>query len=152
MCISKVYRPSFHTGHKVEYDGYKFDSKEEALFYSTFIKNCGFKYEVHPKFELTPTFEVLGFRLNAVRYTPDFVVYNEDGSIKHVFDVKPSFNKYIITADYVLRCKWFGKRYQLPIQTVVCNLKSFKTKVVGTTRRLDPVVKYNVDYNVNELY
>ena len=41
-----------HYGNKVEYDGFTFDSTKEFNFYKKFIKDCGYTFKVHEKFDL----------------------------------------------------------------------------------------------------
>ena len=33
---------------KIYVDDIKFDSQAEADFYSRYVKNCGYKYDIHP--------------------------------------------------------------------------------------------------------
>lgn len=139
-------------GEKVELDGYTFDSKKEAIWYARFVKPSGYEFKVHPKFELIPKIEVVhGLNLRSITYKPDFVIYNEDGSIKHVYDLKNSFTTYAIDIAASLRFKLFGWRYKLPVEVVVPRAKSFRVKVMGTTKKFEPIEKTNFDYTVDEL-
>lgn len=141
-------------GEKVKLDGYTFDSQKEAAFYKRFIKDSGYKFDVHKSFHLHPIIDMCGgvLRLRSSNYTPDFVLYNEDGSIAHVVDVKNSFNTtYAIDAAASLRFKMFAYNYGMPVEVVVPRVKSFRVKVLGTTKKFEPVSKDNFDYSVQDL-
>lgn len=141
-------------GKKVKMDGFTFDSQKEAAFYRHFVKDSGHKFEVHKSFKLHPIIELCDgiVRLRSSSYTPDFVLYNEDGSMAHVVDVKNSFNTtYAIDAAAALRFKLFAYTHGMPVEVVVPRLKSFRVKIMGTTKKFDPVVKYNFDYDVTGL-
>lgn len=141
-------------GEKVKLDGYTFDSQKEAAFYKRFIKDSGYKFDVHKSFRLHPIIEMCGgmLRLRSSNYTPDFVLYNEDGSIAHVVDVKNSFNTtYAIDAAASLRFKMFAYKYKTPVEVVVPRVKSFRVKVLGGTKKFEPVSKVDFDYSVQDL-
>lgn len=141
-------------GTKVKRDGYTFDSQKEAAFYETFIKNCGHSFEVHKSFRLHPIIELCDgeLRIRSSVYTPDFVIYDDSGSIAHVIDVKNSFNTtYAIDAAASLRFKLFAEKYGIPVEVVVPRVRSFRVKVLGSTKKFEPVVKYNLDYTLKEL-
>lgn len=91
-------------------------------------------------------------RLRSSNYTPDFVLYNKDGSIAHVIDVKNSFNTtYAIDAAASLRFKMFAYKYKVPVEVVVPRVKSFRVKVLGSTKKFEPVAKTNFNYTIEEL-
>lgn len=140
-------------GEKVKADGYTFDSKKEYDFYRKFIKDCGYRFEVHPNFSLHDTFKVVGRDINirSSRYTPDFVIYDSDNSIKHVYDLKNSFTSYAIDQAAALRFKWFAWRYGIPVEVVVPRAHDFKIKILGITKRFNPVTRLDVDYDLDEM-
>lgn len=69
-------------GHKINTDGFTFDSQKEYDFYSRFIKGSSFEFTIHPPYRLEDL-SVLdgGVKVRAIRYTPDVVVFNHDGSM-----------------------------------------------------------------------
>lgn len=141
-------------GEKVKLDGYTFDSQKEAAFYLHFIKDSGYEFDVHKSFQLHPIIEMCNgiLRLRSSSYTPDFVLYNEDGSIAHVIDVKNSFNTtYAIDAAASLRFKMFAYKYKVPVEVVVPRVKSFRVKVLGSTKKFEPVTKTDFNYTIEEL-
>lgn len=140
-------------GEKVELDGYKFDSQKEAKFYEKFIKNSGFKYEVHKRFQLFPMFELLNgaLRIRSISYTPDFVLYDDDGNLKHVIDVKNSFTSFAIDVAAAMRFKLFAYVYKVPVEVVVPKAHSFRVKITGTTKKFNPVEKTDFVYSVERL-
>ncbi|MFC6170372.1 DUF1064 domain-containing protein [Loigolactobacillus jiayinensis] len=115
-------------GHKVIIDGYTFDSKKEADFYSKFVRESGLIFEVHPRFEIMKSFVTNGGKkIPHVVYTPDIVIYDDTGQIIHVFDVKNGFTSYAIDAAAKLRFKLFTMRYQRYVECVVVRAHDFKT-------------------------
>jgi len=139
-------------GTKVHLDGYVFDSQKEADFYSRFIKPCGYDYDVHPRYHLTDLTSLGPVKVASIAYTPDFVVYDKDGSIKHVYDVKNSFGVYGIDGSVKLRFKLFALHEGLPVEAVVVRKHDFKVKLQGTTKsKKDPLVTSNVNYSWTEL-
>ena len=86
-----------HFAKKVELDGYRFDSQKEAAFYERYVKPSGYKFECQKNFVLMDKYEGLGVvNLKRTAYRADFVIYNEDGTPKHVYDVKNGFSDYAI--------------------------------------------------------
>jgi len=138
-------------GKKVEYKGYKFDSTKEADFFRHFIEDTGLKYKVHPSFELIPKFEVYDGLLNirSMKYTPDFVIYDEQGNLKHVLDIKNSFKApYGIDTAASNRFKLFAKKYQIPVEVIVPRTHDFRMKVVGTTKKFEPIILDDLGYDL----
>lgn len=129
-----------HFGKKVKLDGYKFPSEKEAQFYQQFIKPSGLHYDVHRQFELVGKFPLGGYNQKGVTYTPDFVVYDSDGKIIHVYDVKTSLSNFGIDGAAKLRFKWFQYRYRKPVEIVVPRAHDFKMTLYGfgTKSMLDP--------------
>lgn len=140
-------------GEKVEADGYTFDSKKEFQFYEKFIKDSGHPFQVHQPFTLHEAIELVdgAVKIRSSRYTPDFIVYGNDDKPAHVYDLKNSFTSFAIDQAAALRFKWFEKEYGIPVEVVVPRANSFKVKIMGTTKKFEPVVVENVDYTIEEL-
>ena len=97
-----------HFNKWIVIDGYKFPSEKEANFYLRFIKTCGKRYEVHKSFELIGKFSVGGYKQRSITYAPDFVVYDADGRIEHVYDVKSGINQRAVDKAAKIRFKLFS--------------------------------------------
>lgn len=141
-------------GEKIKSDGYTFDSKKEEAFYRNFVKNSGYQFDVHKSFMLHPIIDFLDgrLRLRSSNYTPDFVLYDKDGELKHVIDVKTGFNmQYNIDPAAALRFKLFALQYKHPVEVVVPNLKSFRVKIVGATKKFNPTTMSSLDYDLEDL-
>lgn len=141
-------------GHKVHCsDGYVFDSDKEHNFYHRFVKNCGYKYEVHPSFvlqKLTKLSSTNKAKISAISYTPDFVIFGDVGEMIHVYDVKNSFGPYGIDQSNKLRFRLFAMKYGIPVEAVVIRANDFKTIVQGVTKPLSdkqPLIKTDFDYH-----
>lgn len=133
---------------KLTVDGYKFDSKKEAAFYQRYVRTGGYRFECHPRFELQPMWESNGWRMRKVVYTPDFVIYNADGSIKHIYDVKNNFSSYGIDTAAKLRFKLLPYVCKTPpVEAVVMYAHCFKTKVLGTTKPFQICAHTDFDYD-----
>ena len=74
-----------HFGKKVTYKEWTFDSIKERDFFIRFIENSGKRFAVHKSFELLSKFSVGGYKQRSITYAPDFVVYDADGRIEHVY-------------------------------------------------------------------
>lgn len=114
-------------GRKVVIDGYKFDSQKEADFYTRFVRDSGMEFSVHPKFEILESFSLYGRKIQKMVYTPDFVIYDDEGKISHVFDVKNGFSEYAVDAAVKLRFKLFSRRYHYFVECVIVRTHDFKT-------------------------
>lgn len=127
-----------HFSNKVTLDEYVFDSEKEANFYSRFIKNCGYPFDVHPPFILSDKINIEDkINISSMRYTPDFVVYEMDGkTIKHVYDVKNSFGTYGVDQAAKLRFKLFAIKYNHPVEVVVPRKNDFKVITQSVTKML----------------
>lgn len=82
---------SKYLSHKTVIDGITFDSKDEAKYYEA-LKIRRYReeikgFELQPKFTLIPGFKKHEKTYRALTYTPDFVIYHNDGSEEYV-DVK----------------------------------------------------------------
>lgn len=135
-------------GNKVVEDGYTFDSQKEYRFWRDFIRDSGFDYQVHPKFDLVESFTVDDkVKLRSISYKPDFVVRDSLGRIKHVYDVKNGFTVYAIDSSVQLRFKLFAKQENIPVEVAVVRAHDFKTKVLGVTKRYEPKIRKSIDYD-----
>lgn len=140
-----------HYGNKVEYDGYVFDSTKEYNFYKKFIKDCGFKFKVHEKYTLIDKIKLDDkISIRSLTYKPDFIIFNKDNSIKHVYDVKNSFGSYGVDRSAGIVFKLFTKHYGIPVEVVVVRTHDFKTKILGTTKKYEIQYHDNVDYDWRE--
>ena len=113
---------SKYLSHKTVVDGITFDSKDEAKYYEVLkirkyrgeIEN----FELQPKFTLVEGFKKDSKTYRAITYTPDFVIYHNDGSEEYV-DVKG-----MTTQQGELRIKLFNHFYRdLKLSIVARNLK-----------------------------
>ncbi|CAJ2232208.1 DUF1064 domain-containing protein [Fructilactobacillus sanfranciscensis] len=101
-------------------DGITFDSKAEANYYLTWVKDCYEHFSCHERFEIIPKFKV-GIKNKRHRvYSPDFVIYDENGKMIKVVDVKPSK----ITADASLRMNLFEYKYGIPVTIAKYNYRT----------------------------
>ena len=137
-----------HFAKKVELDGYRFDSQKEATFYQRYVKPSGYKFDCQKNFVLLDKFEGLGVvNLKSTVYRADFVIYNEDGSLKHVYDVKNGFSNYAIDNRAKLKFAMFARLYGMPVEVVVIRAHDFKATITGSTKKLEPVIRTSVSYD-----
>lgn len=84
-------KKSKYHNSKIYVDGIKFDSKDEAAYYEYLLalkaKGEIQNFELQPKYILIPAFKKYGKAHRAMTYTPDFLVYLNDGNTK-LIDVK----------------------------------------------------------------
>lgn len=122
-----------HFGKKVHYKEWDFDSEKERDFFIRFIESSGKRFKVHPSFKVVDKFPLGGFNQRGITYAPDFVVYDDDGAIEHVFDVKTGINQRAIDTSAKLRFKLFSLRTGIPVEVVVPRAHDFKMKLFGFT-------------------
>ena len=140
-----------HYGNKVEYDGFAFDSTKEFNFYKKFIKDCGYTFKVHEKFDLIEKIKINDkMSIRSLTYKPDFIIFNKDGGIKHVYDVKNGYTSYAIDRGATISFKLFAKKYGIPVEVVVVRTHDFKTKSLGTTKKYEIQYHNDVDYDWRE--
>ncbi len=103
---NKIKKKSKYRSNKVSIDGHTFDSQKEADFY------CELKIKLQAK-------EINGFCLQPIfmlapslKYKPDFIIFNKDGSCE-VVDVK-GFK----TKEYIAKKKVFEDKYNLKITEI----------------------------------
>lgn len=109
---------------KVEIDGHIFDSRLEGRYYEhlLYLMNDG----VVESFEMKKSYTLLdkfphpktGKTVRAIKYTPDFEVIYTDGHVE-VVDTKG-----MKTRDFVMRCKMFMFRYQIPLVIIAWDRKT----------------------------
>ena len=109
---------------KVEIDGHTFDSRLEGRYYEHLLDlmNDG----VVESFEMKKSYTLLdkfphpktGKTVRAIKYTPDFEVIYTDGHVE-VVDTKG-----MKTRDFVMRCKMFMFRYQIPLVIIAWDRKT----------------------------
>lgn len=114
-------------------DGIKFDSLKEYQFYQRFIKNSGYKFVDHPSYKVLDLFSLGGWRQRGISYAPDFVVYDDDGEIKHIYDVKTSIAPQAITTGSKIRMILFQFRYRKAIEIVTPRKNDFKMVLINFT-------------------
>lgn len=91
-------------------------------------------------------------KLRSSSYKPDIVIRDKKGKLLHVIDIKSGFNtQYNIDQAAALRFKMFAMKYEIPVEVVVPNLKSFRVKIIGTTKKFTPVTKHDLNYTIDEL-
>ena len=142
----------FHFNTQKIVDGIKFDSLDEADFYTQYVKPSGYPFDVHKHYRIKDKFPIGGMNMRSIRYTPDFVVYNKDRSeVLHVFDVKSSFSPYAIDSAAQIRFKLFASLYHIPIEIVVMRRHSFKMSILGLTTPFGRLEMKSIDYSVWDL-
>ena len=85
-------------------------------------------------------------------YTPDFVIYNENMEMVHVYDVKSSIN-----AKHPAKCatdiakskfRRFMTRYDIPVEVVVPRTHDFKMAMISFTKKLPITYHKNINYDI----
>lgn len=120
-----------HFGKKVPYKDWDFDSIKERDFFIQFIENSGKKFKVHPSYKIIDKFPLGGYNQRGNTYTPDFVVYDDQGNVEHVYDVKTGINQRAVDTAAKLRFKLFSLKTGLPVEVVVPRKHDFKMKLPG---------------------
>ena len=84
------FKKSKYGNVKVTIDGFTFDSKREAEYYTSLKVDPDVRsIEIHPRYELTPKFtNAEGVERRAQHYVADFLVTFKDGRPDQVVDVK----------------------------------------------------------------
>ena len=126
--IRKLHKPSNkrkYGNKKVQFDGYVFDSIAERDYYLLHRKDKNMEMQV--KFVLTETMKFEGKTIRKMTYTPDFVFYNDDGTIKKVVDVKG-----FATDTFKVKAKVFMAKYNIPLYLAIKDKKTglFIEKIV----------------------
>lgn len=141
-----------HFAKKVKLDGYRFDSQKEATFYQRYVKPSGYKFECQKNFVLMDKYEGLGVvNLKRTAYRADFVIFNKDGSIKHVYDVKNGYTEYAIDQKSKIKFSLFARKYGVPVEVVVMRKNYFNVAILGTTKKVRPVPMVNIDYDWQDI-
>ncbi len=99
-----------YNNHKIEIDGFTFDSKLEADFYQRLkplVKTGKIKeLKIHPRYLLQEGFSKNGKHFNPIYYVADFEVTYDDG-VTVIYDTKG-----IRTEVYKIKRKLFEYRYR----------------------------------------
>lgn len=108
--LSKPKRQGKYNAKKTLVDGFLFDSRAEAEYYSKLklMQRAGkiLRFELQPEYVLQEGFYARsGERIRPIKYIADFLVYYADGH-KEVVDVKG-----MKTEVYKLKRKWFLHKY-----------------------------------------
>lgn len=140
-----------HFGKKVVLDGFKFDSLKEATFYQRYIKPSGYQFTTQERFTLLETFPLELVKLRQTVYKSDFVVYDKNGSIKHVYDVKNGYTEYAIDQKSKIKFSLFARKYGIPVEVVVMRKNYFNVAILGTTKKVKPVPMINIDYDWQDI-
>lgn len=122
-----------HFGKKVHYKDWDFDSIKERDFFIQFIENSGKKFKIHPSYKVVDKFPVGGYNQRGITYAPDFVVFDDEGAIVHVYDVKTGINQRAVDTSAKLRFKLFSLKTGIPVEVVVPHKHDFKMKLFGFT-------------------
>lgn len=141
-----------HFGKKVALDGFKFDSLKEATFYQRYIKPSGYIFTCQQRFTLLDTFTLELIKLRQTAYKADFVVYDENGELKHVYDVKNGYDEYSIDKKSKIKFSLFARKFKIPVEVVVLRSNHFDAAVIGTTKKVKPTSKQNIDYDWQDLF
>ena len=116
---------------KVEIDGHVFDSRLEGRYYEHLLELM--HDGVVESFEMKKSYTLLdkfphpktGKTVRAIKYTPDFEVIYADGHVE-VVDTKG-----MKTRDFIMRCKMFMFRYQIPLVIIAWDRKTKTFVEVG---------------------
>ena len=99
-----------YNNHKIEIDGFTFDSKFEADFYlrlKPLVKSGKIKeLKIHPRYLLQEGFSKNGKHFNPIYYVADFEVTYDDG-VTVIYDTKG-----MRTEVYKIKRKLFEYRYR----------------------------------------
>lgn len=125
-----------YSNRKVIYKGEKYDSEKELQFFQQYIEHSGKKYDVHRRYQLFNKPPVGGRNMRSRFYTPDFVVFDEQGNLAHVYDVKTSISKYAVTEGARWRFYVFAVKYGIPVEVVAPRAHDFKMKIFDLTTQV----------------
>lgn len=149
-------------GNKIHKWGKDWDSQKELDFYERFLmKQVDPNHvSIHPRFVLAEKKTVQqGAVISGIRYTPDFIIYDDFMHILHVYDVKNSFGVYGIDQGNKLTFRLFAMHTGVPVEAVVVRKHDFKAACIGVTKQLNltgkaktpkPIVRQDVWYNWKE--
>ena len=113
-----------YNAKKVEIDGIVFDSRAEGRFYEHLLdlmhEGVVESFEMQKPYTLLDKFPhpKTGKTIRAIKYVPDFEVIYTDGRVE-VVDVKG-----MKTRDFIMRCKMFMFRYQIPLVIIAWDRKT----------------------------
>ena len=140
--------------------GEKWDSKKELIFFERFIMpnvkpyNSSSKLicHVHQGFILRHKQKCRGLNVPSEKYTPDFVIYNEDLEMVHVYDVKSSISTKrpakSATQSANSKFKWFSTIYDIPVEVVVPREHDFKMAMTVYGSQLPITYHKDINYDI----
>lgn len=110
MNIGRTLKLSKYNAKKVIVDGIEFDSVIESSYYKL-LKDSELQgviktFEIKKEYVLIPKFEKNGKKYRSITYTPDFIVYHNDGRVEAIE------TKGFMTQASELRIKLFNYTYQ----------------------------------------
>ena len=120
-----------YNAKKVEVDGIVFSSKAESFYYEHLLDlmhdGVVESFEMQKPYTLLDKFPhpKTGKTVRAIKYTPDFEVIYADGHVE-VVDTKG-----VKTRDFIMRCKMFMFRYQIPLVIIAWDRKTKTFVEVG---------------------
>lgn len=140
--------------------GEEWDSQTELTFFEQFVLpnvrpyNSSSKLvcHVHEGFILEHKKPCRGLNVPSEKYIPDFVIYNEDMEMVHVYDVKSSIN-----ANHPAKCataiakskfRRFMTRYNIPVEVVVPRTHDFKMAMISFTKKLPITYHKDINYDI----
>ena len=71
--------------------------------------------------------------------------------MKHVIDIKSGFTQFAIDSAAALRFKLFADKYKVPVEVIVPRVHDFRVKIMGTTKKFDPLIREDLTYDTSEL-
>lgn len=71
--------------------------------------------------------------MRGITYAPDFVVFDAEGAIAHVYDVKTGIGQRAVDTAAKIRFKLFSLKTGIPVEVVVPRKNDFKMKLFGFT-------------------
>jgi len=76
--------------------------------------------------------------MTAITYKPDFVIYDRNGRILHVYDVKSSLDgRYGADPAAKLRFNLFQRRFKKAVEVVVPRKNDFKMRIFGLSKNVN---------------
>ena len=97
------------------------------------------------------TFTLELIKLRQTAYKADFVVYDENGELKHVYDVKNGYDEYSIDKKSKIKFSLFARKFKVPVEVVVMRKNYFNVAILGTTKKVKPVPMVNIDYDWQDI-
>lgn len=152
----------YSQANKSRADGYTFDSEAEKRFYLEYLKYWPFRLDIHPNFRVRDKYTLGGYTCRGRSYKPDFVLYDREGEIYHVYDVKGSIvprmdkngverAKVYIDASMRKSIDDFQRRQHIPVEIVTPMKGRFRMTILGPTKPIGVHEFTGVDYDVKKI-